>query len=69
MAMPTLEQIQYMKAHIADNKQPNLIAAFTVSISLAYIAVVLRFIARRRRGVELLADDWLMLVALVSHPG
>jgi hypothetical protein len=69
MGMPTLAQIQYMEAHITDDKRPNLIAAFTVSIALAYIAVILRFVARRRRGVQLLADDWLIFVALVSCPG
>jgi len=69
MAMPTLAQIEYMKAHITDDKRHNLIATFIVSISLAYIAVILRFIARRRRRVQYLADDWLILVALVSHPG
>ena len=68
MAMPTPAEIQYMMAHTADDKRPNIIAAAAVSLSLAYIAVILRFIGRWRVSVPLLADDWWILVALVCGP-
>lgn len=63
--MPTPAQIQYMQAHIADNKQPDLIAAITICITLAYLAVAARFGARWRVRMPLMADDWWILVALV----
>ena len=65
MGMPTPAQIQYMQAHIADNKQPDLIAATTICITLAYLAVAARFGARWRVRMSLMADDWWILVALV----
>ena len=65
MAMPTPEQLQYMQAHITDDMRPNIIAASTISIILAYAAVTLRFVARWRVRAAVLADDWWILVALV----
>ena len=43
-----------------------LIAAGIVLYCLSTIAVTLRFLSRLRKGVPLLADDWLIAVALVS---
>ncbi|MCJ1233834.1 hypothetical protein MMC14_001792 [Varicellaria rhodocarpa] len=68
MAAPTPAQIQYMEAHISDDRRPGLIASVVIPLSIASIAVVLRFIARRRVRAPLLADDWLILASLVCYP-
>ena len=68
MAVPTPAQIAYMEAHISDDRRPGLIASVVIPLSIATIAVALRFIARRRVRVPLLADDWLILASLVYDP-
>ena len=59
------EQLEYYEKHAADNQQPNLIATITLCLALPCIAVILRFIARRRNRAGYKADDWLILLALV----
>jgi hypothetical protein len=57
-----MEPIQKMDPNV-----PYMIYAFCVIFSvLPSIAVALRFQARLRKKNALLADDWLVLVALVS---
>ena len=67
MSALTQQEILYEMEHIGDNKGPSLIAAYAVCISLAYVAVFLRFISRRIGKNALLADDWMVVVALVRH--
>ncbi|PVI03631.1 hypothetical protein DM02DRAFT_240744 [Periconia macrospinosa] len=45
-------------------RQPNLYAAVSVSLFIAYVSVVLRLIARYRMGQKLLADDYWIIGAL-----
>lgn len=47
------------------SQQPALYAVVAVTLTLAAIAVALRFLARRLNGVSLWLDDWLALSALV----
>ena len=61
------EEIQYELAHASDNRAPNLVAAYVTCLALSYIAVVLRFISRRQSRNAFLADDWMLVVGLVSH--
>ena len=65
MSTPTPAQIEYMQAHISDNRKLDLIASVAVPLSIATIAVFLRFVARHRARAPLLADDWLILASLV----
>lgn len=58
-------ELLYEFEHINDNRGPDLIATYSICISLAYIAVILRFIARRAGRNALLWDDWMIVVALV----
>ena len=50
--------------HINDNKQPDIIAASAICLPLAYIAVILRLVARRLGRIPLGADDYTVLTAL-----
>ena len=66
MAAPSPAEIQYQKAHIHENKAPDIIASHVICFVLACIAVTLRFIARRIKKAPIKADDWFIVVALVS---
>lgn len=63
MGSPTAAILD-LDEHINDNRQPYIIAASAICLFAAYIAVTLRFIARRlaRNSVE--ADDYTVLLAL-----
>lgn len=50
--------------HVNDNKKPSLIVASAICLSAAYLAVILRLIARRLARKSLGADDYTVLVAL-----
>jgi hypothetical protein len=51
---------------LADDRQADVIIALVISLTAAYVAVVLRFIARRIAGAGLRADDYMILIGLVS---
>ena len=63
MALPA-SAIQYQEEHINETKKPNLIAASAICLSAAYVAVALRFVARRIARNALGADDYTIVVAL-----
>ena len=58
-------ETRYQEDRISDNAVPNIIAANAACLSLACIAVALRFICRKSSQMKLEADDWLILAALV----
>ncbi len=63
MSLPASE-IAYQTAHVADNRQANLIVASAVCLAVAYIAVALRFASRRVAHNTLGADDYAILAGL-----
>ena len=63
MALPA-STILDQENHIHDNKQPFIITASAIRLPLAYIAVILRFAARRLARHSLKADDYTVLLAL-----
>lgn len=67
MASLTPQQIQYMREHPDDDQRANLYACAACCLVLPYIAVALRFVARRRRNAAIKTDDFLILLALVSN--
>ncbi|KAL9046362.1 MAG: hypothetical protein Q9214_000785 [Letrouitia sp. 1 TL-2023] len=69
MSAPTPQQIQWYKEHASDNLQPNLIAAAVCGLVIAYIAVVLRVVARRASAARTGIDDWLIIAALLPLTG
>ena len=66
MSLLSTQEIEYELAHASDNRGPSLIAAYTTCLSLAYIAVFLRFLSRRTSRNALKADDWMLVVGLVG---
>lgn len=67
MATISPSELEYQKSHINDSRVPEIIAAFAVCLPLAYIAVILRFTSRRIGKIALKADDYWVIIALVSH--
>ncbi|KAL8934941.1 MAG: hypothetical protein Q9216_005658 [Gyalolechia sp. 2 TL-2023] len=69
--MPELspEQLEFFQRHASDNKQPNLIATIILCLFLASLGVFLRFLARWRNKASFMADDWLILAALIPLAG
>ena len=66
MSALSAQEIQYMREHAKDDKRANLYACVACCAILPSIAVLLRFVARRRIHAPLKADDYLVLLALVS---
>lgn len=68
MSTPTLVAASdYQLLHIKDSRVPNLVISMAMCLPAAYIAVVLRFVSRRVGTVPLKADDWWLVVGLVSR--
>ena len=67
--MSGLPSADYMVAHANDNRQSTIYGVCAMLGVLATLAVTLRFVARRsvmkKHRVELGADDYLALLALV----
>ena len=67
MSTLSKQEIEYEMAHASDNRAPNLIAAHVTCLTLACMAVLLRFSSRRQSSNALLSDDWMVVVGLVSQ--
>lgn len=66
---PSSVEVAYMKAHIGDNLQPNMITSTTICMTSALLATVLRFISRSIGKVKFGKDDFFIIMALVlQHP-
>ncbi len=65
MASFSPSEIQYMESHVADNRSGQLYATNVVCAFAAYLAVVLRLIARSLTKARYGLDDWLIVAALV----
>lgn len=66
MASLPPQEIQYQLEHQHENRAIDIIAANTVMLTAAYVAVALRFTSRRLMHATLGADDWVMAVGLVA---
>ena len=66
MAETLANHKQYQLEHINDDKTPTIVAVYSLGYVLAVSAVGLRFLSRKVSDLPLLADDWVILVALVS---
>jgi len=69
LVTPSPAEVLYEQQHITDNRAPTVIAADVVCFSLACIAVCMRLASRRIAKIKYMADDWLIIGALVcsSH--
>lgn len=66
MANPYPSTLNTTRVDVSQNKGPVIIATSTISLSLAFIAVFLRMLARRLKSVCYSWEDWLILAASVS---
>ena len=66
MSALSAQEILYMREHAKDDKRANLYACVACCAILPFTAVILRVVARRRIHAPLKADDYLVLLALVS---
>ena len=66
MSLPSAE-IAYQQAHIGDDRQYQFIVTNVVCLIASIIVVCLRFFSRSVTKASLGADDWTILIALVSH--
>lgn len=57
----------YQRLHIHDSHLPEIVVSLAVSLPAAYIAVILRFISRRIGRIPWKADDWWLVIGLVSR--
>ena len=62
---PSLAETLYEQQHINDNRVATLIASDVTCFILAFIAVFLRLLSRRIGKIKYMADDWLIINALV----
>lgn len=60
--------IEYQLAHENQTRVPALIASGAICLSAAYVFVILRFISRRLSRTPIKADDWAIVLGLVSTP-
>ena len=60
-------EIEYEVARNHDSRASDIIISSAICISLAITAVLLRLLARRLSRVKILADDYMMIFALVSQ--
>lgn len=61
-----LEEFEYQQLHYHDDKAPAIIAGSILLITFATIIVVLRLVARRINAASWQADDYSIVVALVT---
>lgn len=66
MGALTEAQIEYMAAHVHEDRRHGYIIANTIMLVAASVAFILRFVSRRLGGVKLGVDDWFMVVGMVS---
>ena len=63
MARPTAMDMTYQSAHIGDDRRRDVVVSHAICITLAVIAVVLRFVSRRIGKVKVGWDDYVLLAA------
>lgn len=63
---PTPEEIAYMQAHVHEDRRGWFTAINVVCMVLVYVAVGLRVISRRKIGIKIGLDDYLIMAAMVS---
>lgn len=65
MSLP-LEELAYQQAHIGESRVQDVVIATVVCLAIAWLSVLLRMISRRIVRARLQADDWMILVGVVS---
>ena len=68
MSPAVAANIRYQEAHLSDSRVPDVIAAIAICLPCAIGAVALRFVSRRLGQIPIKADDWWIVLGLVSQP-
>lgn len=63
--MTTPSNLQWQLEHIHDDRASAIVISHAIVIPLALIAVVLRFVSRHLCRARILADDFMIVAALV----
>ena len=66
MSLPTPAQIDYMQQHRNDTKVPKILGVNIALLIIASLAIALRFFSRYVHAGQIGADDWIILVSLVT---
>ena len=66
MANSSASEIAYEKAHVEESRRTNIAVSNGICLTIAFVAVLLRFISRRLAGTNNGPDDWWAWAALVS---
>lgn len=66
MGILTQTQIEYMVAHVHEDRRYGYIIANAIMLFAAFVAFVSRFVSRRLGSVKLGVDDLFMLIGMVS---
>lgn len=69
MTISLSQAFQYQEKHKNENKGPDIVVSLAIMLTVAYIAVGLRFTSRRMVGAKLSYDDWVMMIGLVCRTG
>lgn len=63
------EDVAFQKAHIHDDRSRDIIVSHIICLSLAFIAILLRFLSRHIGKVRLEPDDWMVVAAFIFASG
>ena len=66
MAQSSSSEIQYQLNHINDDKSGQMVSSQVCGMVIAFAAVALRLVSRRVGRVPILADDYMIVIALVG---
>ncbi len=64
--VPTAAELQYEREHYDETEVPALLASNLLFLSLAVVAVVIRFLCRWVSKIKYQYDDWFIVAGLVS---
>ena len=63
------QDIAYQQAHIHDDRSSDIVISHIVCLSLAFTAILLRFLSRHIGKVRLEPDDWMIVAAFIFASG
>lgn len=61
----TPEMLKFEETHASESRKPEQWASDVCGLSLAFAAVILRIVTRKRARISLGIDDWLIILAVV----
>ena len=63
------EEISYQQVHIHDDRSRDIVLSHIICLSLAFIAILLRFLSRHIGRVRREPDDWMIVAAFIFATG